>query len=131
MAKRSGKFGKVMSGATALCITSWKAKHMVGEEDVTDTCSEGKGESLDTIERIEWTIEAFWDTVTNPYTTPPNLVPGVAGGIDLYVNKDDADPLYEMPATFINDISVDLSVPSAVKYTITGKSQGDFTVNGG
>lgn len=130
MAKRAGKFGKVLCSGSELSVTSWKTKDMVGEADVTETTSLGKGESIGTIERIEFTLEANWNPATNPYKNPPNIQKGESGpAVNLYVNKDDAAATYVMPATFIADISTDVGVDAAVKYVITGKSNGTFTVN--
>jgi len=132
MARYAGKFGKVLIGtSTELGVTSWKAKHGVGESDVTDTTSAGFGESLSAIERVEWTLEAVWKTNQNPYLiAPTTLTPSDAGpAVKLFVSKNSTNPTITMPVTFISDVDTDLSVPGEVKYTITGKSQGTFTID--
>lgn len=126
----SGKFGKVLVGVTTICITKWKATHNLGEQDVTDTCSNGKGESTGTIERVEFSFEGNWRADQNPYQTPPSLAPTDSGpNVKLYVNKNSTNPTFDMPTTFISSVEVNLDVPGVVTWTVTGKSQGDFTVN--
>ncbi len=131
MAKRAGKYGKVMVGGQQLSVSKWSCKDMIGEGDVTQTTDLGKGSSLGLIERLEFSVEATWDSSASPYLNPPAITKGENGpGFQLYTNKDDANPLYTMPVTFIADVSVDAPVDGVVKYTITGKSQGGFVVAG-
>lgn len=131
MAAISGKNGKVVYGSTTLCVRSWKGSHVAAFLDGTSTCSGGKREFVPGLEHFEFTIEADWDATTHPFgTTPANLKANQTVNVDLYVDASTSNPTVDMPTAAIEKVDIDSSVEGLVKYTISGKSSGSFTLQG-
>lgn len=129
MAKYSGKNTKVEIAGTAFGVKSYKFKDHVDGEDVTDTESGGHRQYQEGLDMVEWSFDAEYDPSTDPMTNAPALTKGVYnGGIKLYLNRTDAGKFLNMPSVFIDDIDYDAPVDGIVKFTVSGKSNGAYTL---
>ncbi len=131
MAFLAGKSGKVTAaGGATVNVKSWKAKFVKDELDTTNTGSSGKREFQAGLQHIEFTIEAEWDASVNPFSATPFNVDSVDTlAISLFTDGAGTANLI-MPTAFVSSVDIDAPVDGIIKYTITGKSSGSYTING-
>lgn len=131
-AKYHGKNTKALLNSVAVGVKSYKVKHHVDNADTTNTESGGKRNFDGGLEHLEFTIEA--EIGVNGTATPDNInmiAPGSAGiPITLLLDRNNTASAITMPVTAIDDVDVDAPVDAIVKITVTGKSNGAFTMPG-
>lgn len=116
-----------------LCVTEWSLTENVQEEDVTNSCSEGKREFEYGAKWVEGRFTLDLDLAAHPLDDPPNLNVGqlIVGSVTLYEHTDSiAVPVsaqWQLRALRI--LSVEITTPAAgkVQYVINWKNSGDYS----
>jgi len=149
MAKRSGKFGKVLirvddigstdeygttvstTGFVELAVKSWSVEHTVPSLEITQTTNGGFYDGIDGIAKLTGDVECVWDSSQSPVASgSPAILPGTTVYAKFYVNRNDASPAYDVPNFYIEKGGPTAAVDGVVTYKASGNANGPFTVNG-
>ena len=126
--------------STTIPVKSWKATVQTDELDSTTTTSGGKREFMGGLSHVEFSFEALWDAAQMPFnSTAPNLqtgtFPHVTLGVGAAITSANSSSssgtgasTVDMPTAFIGKVDVDLAADGQVKYTVSGKSSGSYTI---
>lgn len=137
----NGKHGRVIFvnsntfGSFELCVTEWSLTEQAQEEDITNSCSEGRREFDYGAKWLEGRFTLDLDLAAHPLDDPPNLVAGqlVNAEVRLFEhtlsNSDGLANNTVWTLSAFRIMSVDVTVPSAgkVSYVINWKNSGTYT----
>ncbi len=137
MGSVAGWHGRVNVGGTNLCATRWQLTWKVDDLDVT--CFE-HGAVLGTetpvskhipgITDIDVMFDCYWENNIDVFSNiPPFLQPGSFANVDLYLDKASASAYWDTASVLITDVVMDTEVRGVIKYSVTGKHNGQVPVN--
>lgn len=137
MAAISGFGGSVLVGSATLPVGRWTV-NIRGEMVDTSTFEHGLMHDYALVGReYEVTLDAFWDTNQNPFSTPLFLVPGGTAPTQTSTQKvaltlrfcraDTTTRIFSFVSFLVENVSVDSEVRGVVKYSLSGRATRDVT----
>lgn len=125
-----GYTGRVFVDDTEVCVEQWQGTHSAEFEDTTNTCSAGGTDQEPGPEMFEGSLSATLDITQNPYDDPPNLDPGNAVTLKLFLHSSqDAGgdgPFFQFEAN-ISEIQWTVPAKGKVGFVCNFKSKGAIT----
>lgn len=129
MAFHAGYNARVEIDSVVFCAIRWSVNESVDDLDTTNFCGDGYATRIRGIRQAEITLEMNWDETNNFFMTPPDAQVGEKVVIELYpdVDSNPADK-YDFPSVLVTGINFDVDVRGLVKTTLTGMSDGSYTI---
>lgn len=127
MAFFTGDRGIVTAGAITLKVARWTVQPEAELLETTHTGSAGFREYLASLKQLTGEVEFLFDAAANPHASPPNINPGEAVALKLYL-RDPAGPFYDIPVAFIRAPRITSRVGAVVTVVFAFQSSGAFTL---
>ncbi len=129
MAFHAGYNAQVEIDSVVFCAIRWSVNESVEDLDTTNFCGDGFATRIRGIRQAEITIEMNWDETNNFNMTPPNAQVGEKVVIELYpdVDSNPADK-YDFGSVLVTGVNFDVDVRGLVKTTLTGMSDGSYSI---
>ncbi len=129
MAFHAGYNAQVQIDDIIFCAIRWSVNESVEDLDTTNFCGDGYATRIRGIRQAEITIEMNWDDGNNFFMVPPNAQVGEKINIELYPDFDsNPGDAYVFPSVLITGINFDVDVRGLVKTTLTGMSDGTYSI---
>ncbi len=129
MAFHAGYNAQVQIDDVVFCAIRWSVNESVEDLDTTNFCGDGYATRIRGIRQAEITIEMNWDETNNFNMTPPNAQVGEKVNIELFPDFD-SNPTdqYSFTSVLVTGINFDVDVRGLVKTTLTGMSDGSYSI---
>jgi len=104
----------------------WEVRPTADALDTTNFEGSGFATWLPGIYQADFTIEADWDSVGDPFTNPPNFVIGsYVTNVKLFTNTLNS-AFWSFPTALIIETPMSAAVRETISFTFTCKAHGTF-----
>jgi len=123
----SGHHARVAINATNWRASRWSVDWKVDDFDTTTFENFNVGVYTPGIYDYTISLDAFWDTIQNPFSAPLSMGPGQSVSITIQYDKAS----WTFPNVLIVDCRNETSVRDVVRLSLTGKASGYSAVLAG
>lgn len=128
LSAKNAKVRITVNSTTSFVFTAkrWTVSPRVDPLDITNFEGEGFADWLGGIKECEFTIEADYDSLNDPFQDPPDLVAGsIIGPVLLYTDDIPSDH-WNFPNVLVVETPMTAAVRELIGITITCKAKGAF-----
>jgi hypothetical protein len=122
----SAKNALVRFGAYVLAARKWNVSPKVDALDATNFESGGFADFIAGVIECEFTVDAQWDSGSDPFGNPPNINVGVIGANVKLYTAGLASPYWNFPSVLVVSTPFTADVRGTLDVTFTCKAQGTF-----
>lgn len=116
----------VGTGATVLRGYRWVVDWKADDFDVSCFENNAYGNYIAGLIDADVTIDAYWDTIDNPFAAPMSIAPGANIGplTILYTKSNGVSQLWNFANFLVVDVHNETNMHDVVRYTFHGKYFG-------